>query len=68
MACALGYSTKSSISTSHLPVECGRVRSGFILLVALVSTPAFAEEDARVTYLIKQLAGAKQKKLKKSVD
>ncbi len=64
MACAEGYSTKSSISTSHLPVECGRVRSGFILLVCLVSTPAFAEEDARVTYLIKQLAGAKDPRVR----
>ena len=34
------------------------MRPWFVLLALVSSVPAFAEEDARVTYLVKQLAGA----------
>lgn len=40
------------------------MRSGFALWVVLMSSAAFAEEDARVTFLVKQLAGAKDVRLR----
>ena len=40
------------------------MRPGFVLLVCLLSASAIAEEDARVTYLIKQLAGAKDPRVR----
>ena len=40
------------------------MRSGFALVVCLMSAAAYAEEDARVTYLIKQLAGAKDPRVR----
>jgi hypothetical protein len=40
------------------------VRFGFALSVCLISSAALAEEDARVTYLVKQLAGAKDPRVR----
>lgn len=40
------------------------MRPGLCLLVLLSSVAAFAEEDARVTYLVKQLAGAKDARVR----
>lgn len=39
-------------------------RPGFALLMVLLSAPALADEDARVTYLVKQLAGAKDPRVR----
>lgn len=40
------------------------LRPGLCLLVLTSSVAAFAEEDARVTYLVKQLAGAKDARVR----
>lgn len=40
------------------------MRPGLCLLLSLSSVAAFAEEDARVTYLVKQLAGAKDARVR----
>lgn len=40
------------------------MRSGFALWVCLLSSAASAAEDARVTYLVKQLAGAKDPRVR----
>jgi hypothetical protein len=40
------------------------VRPWFVLAVLVSSAAAFAEEDARVTYLVKQLAGAKDPRVR----
>lgn len=40
------------------------MRPWFALVALVWSVPAFAEEDARVTYLVKQLAGAKDPRVR----
>ncbi len=40
------------------------MRSGFALWICLMSSAALAEEDVRVTFLVKQLAGAKDARVR----